>query len=323
MMGLRVATSLLVVHFAVATFAEEHPMASTTPDHAAVTTIVEGVGALADRGEFDALARLFAQEFTLDYSSLNGQPAETRTPLDLMAQWAGVLPGFDRTRHALSNISVDVSGNTATARSEVEAYHWIGEGFWRVSGHYDYELAKSDDGWSITSMTFTLEDEEGSRDVFGPAIEAAEHKRGPGQNALVAERNKATVRTFFETLESEDIQALVDLFAEDGAQVNPYHGGIFPKGAEGREALLAYWTPVPGNFDGMRFPIDELLATEDPNVVFVRYRGEIQLKDGSGLYRNDYYSTFRFNGAGEITEYVEIFDPVVAARGFGLLDRLQ
>ena len=73
----------------------------------------------------------------------------------------------------------------------------------------------------------------------------------------------------------------------------------------------------------MRFPIDELLATEDPTIVFVRYRGEIQLKDDAGVYENNYYSTFRFNADGKIAEYVEIFDPVVAARGFGVLDQLK
>lgn len=77
-----------------------------------------------------------------------------------------------------------------------------------------------------------------------------------------------------------------------------------------------------GAFDAMRFTIDELLATEDPDVVFVRYRGEIDLEGGAGVYRNAYYSTFRFDDAGRITEYVEIFDPVVAAKAFGLLGRL-
>ena len=322
-MTIPAAMLVLLLSPSIATFAEDTKMKPPTPDHAAVMTIVESVGALADRGEFDALARLFADEFTLDYSSLNGRPAETREPLDVMAEWAGSLPGFDRTRHALSNIAVDVCGTAATASADVVASHWIDDGFWQASGHYDYELAKSGDEWAITSMTFTLESEEGSRDVFGPATAAAAHKRGPGQNAVVGERNKAAVLNFFNTLESEDIPAFVALFAEDGVQINPYNGGVFPAGAKGKEELFAYWTPVPGNFDGMHFPIDELLTTEDPNLIFVRYRGEIELKDGAGHYRNNYYSTFRFNDAGEITEYVEIFDPVVAARGFGLLDQLK
>ncbi|MEM8932926.1 MAG: nuclear transport factor 2 family protein [Acidobacteriota bacterium] len=138
----------------------------------------------------------------------------------------------------------------------------------------------------------------------------------------VGDQNKATVREFFQRLEQEDIEGFLGLFSEDGRQINPYASGLFPEGADGLDALRAYWEPVPGRFDGMRFPIDEIHTMGDPTFVFVRYRGEITLKDGAGVYANDYYSTFRFDDRGKITEYVEIFNPIVAARGFGLLDRL-
>ena len=42
-----------------------------------------------------------------------------------------------------------------------------------------------------------------------------------------------------------------------------------------------------------------------------------------GFYENNYYSTFTFDEEGKITEYVEIFNPIVAARGFGLLDNIK
>lgn len=298
-------------------------MTHETPDTAAVLSIVESVGTLADRGEFDALSRLYADRFTLDYSSLNDQPAASKTPSELMAEWSGVLHGFDRTRHALSNVNAEIKGDNAIAYADVIASHWIGDLFWQVAGHYDYQLEKQDGHWKITSMTFTLENETGTRDVFGPAIQAASSKTHPGNASAIAGRNKATVRQFFELLESEQIPELVDLFAETGVQVNPYTGGVFPEGASGKEALLAYWAPVPDNFDGMRFPISELLATEDPSIGFVRYRGELRLKNDAGIYENNYYSTFRFTPDGKIAEYVEIFDPVVAAKGFGLLDQLK
>ncbi|WP_289154183.1 nuclear transport factor 2 family protein [Porticoccus sp. W117] len=294
-----------------------------TPDQAAVAGIVESVGLLADRSEYDALARLYADEFTLDYSSLNGQAPATKTPEQLMSEWASVLPGFDRTRHGLSNVQVSVNGNNATATADVMAYHWVDDLFWQVDGSYDYKLARQNGQWKITSMTFNLEGEQGTREVFGPAMAAAGSKLLPGNSGGIGERNKATVRIFFKYLEQEDIPALVNLFAEDGVQINPYTGGVFPSGAVGREELLKYWAPVPGYFDGMIFPVEEILATEDPNIVFVRYQGKMKLKNGAGIYENKYYSTFRFNDEGKITEYVEIFDPVVAARGFGLLDQLK
>ncbi len=320
---MRAAIAVLMLGCMLVGCASEKPMEVLSADHAAIATIVESVGVLADRGEFDALARLYADEFTLDYSSLNGQPASAKTPLELMAEWAAVLPGFDRTRHALSDVVVTITGDVAKASANVVASHWIDDGFWQVGGRYDYEFARVDNGWAITSMTFTLENEVGSRDVFGPAIEAARTRQLAGNKQLIGERNKRAIETFFQALEQEDIEALVELFAEDGVQINPYTGGVFPEGAQGKDELLAYWAPVPSNFDGMEFLVEELLATEDPELVFVRYRGEITMKDGAGVYRNNYYSTFRYNDAGKIEEYVEIFDPVVAARAFGLLDQLN
>ncbi|KIC38587.1 hypothetical protein RA27_19360 [Ruegeria sp. ANG-R] len=133
--------------------------------------------------------------------------------------------------------------------------------------------------------------------------------------------NKDKVHAFFAALETEDAKAIAALFAEGGKHINPYNCGVFPTGAEGREAIEAYWAPTFPNFDGMTFPIHEMLDMEG-NGVFVRFTGKIKLKEDAGWYENDYYATFKFNDAGEIIEYVEIFNPVTAAKGFGLLDQL-
>lgn len=139
----------------------------------------------------------------------------------------------------------------------------------------------------------------------------------------IAIKNKATARAFFKALEDENVDALVGLFADNAAHINPYHSGIFPEGANGKEGISAYWTAVFPNFDGMTFPIEEMYAMEDPNIVFVKYTGNIKLKNDLGVYSNDYYSTFTFNDDGKIIVYVELFNPIVAARGFGLLDNIK
>ncbi|MDN5202757.1 nuclear transport factor 2 family protein [Fulvivirgaceae bacterium BMA10] len=136
-------------------------------------------------------------------------------------------------------------------------------------------------------------------------------------------KNKESVRAFFKALENESVDQLVSLFADDAKHINPYASGLFPEGADGKEEIRNYWTPVFPNFDGMEFPIEELYAMEDPSIVFVKYIGKIKLKNDAGLYENSYYSTFKFNEAGLITEYVEIFNPIVAARGFGLIDKIK
>ena len=135
--------------------------------------------------------------------------------------------------------------------------------------------------------------------------------------------NKSSVKAFFKALEDENVDQLVNLFANDATHINPYASGIFPEGANGKEGIRAYWTPVFPNFDGMTFSIEELYAMEDPSVVFVKYHGKIKHKGKNEYYENDYYSTFKFNANGLITEYVEIFNPIVAARGFGLLDNIK
>ena len=140
---------------------------------------------------------------------------------------------------------------------------------------------------------------------------------------VIATRNKETGKQFFQLLEKEDITAFINLFADIGKQINPYASGLFPKGAKGKEELMDYWTPVPANFDGMDFSIQEIYAMEDPNIVFAKYMGRIKLKNEAGYYENNYYSTFRFNESGLITEYVEIFNPIIAARAFRLLDKIK
>lgn len=139
----------------------------------------------------------------------------------------------------------------------------------------------------------------------------------------MAKRNKKSAKAFFTALEDENIAALTALFATGARHINPYASGIFPTGAEGREGIRKYWEPVFPNFDGMTFDIEQIYAMEDPTMVFVKYTGRIKLKNNAGHYENNYYSTFRFDDSGLITEYVEIFNPIVAARGFGLIDQIK
>ena len=142
-------------------------------------------------------------------------------------------------------------------------------------------------------------------------------------NMTSAQNHKTKVKAFFTALENEDAEAVSLLFAEDGQHVNPYASGIFPEGAKGRINILNYWAPVFPNFDGMTFEIQELLAMENPFKVFVKFEGRIKLKGGAGIYQNQYYATFAFNEEGLITEYIEIFNPIVAARAFGLIHEIK
>lgn len=160
----------------IAAIAVVHPFLNASADikdEAAIKNIVESVSTLADTGNFESLEALYAQEIEMDYTSLSGGETEFKSPEALMTQWACVLPGFDRTRHEVSNIQVSSNDRTATARADVVAYHWVGDLFWQVKGDYVYRLAKNGGRWFINAHQFNLREEDGTRDVFGPAIENA------------------------------------------------------------------------------------------------------------------------------------------------------
>ena len=294
------------------------PLAHATPeDEATIKTIVESVGLLADRHEFEALEKLYADEFMLDYSSLSGTPAELKSPQALMTEWAGVLPGFDRTRHALSGVEATIDGDQASASADVEAGHWVDGAYWQVDGHYDYQLERQAGGWKITSMTFTLESEVGSRDVFRPAIEAA--TANPAAY-IQRQQTRQAVIDFLTGLEDKDMDKLNNVWAEDAVQDMPYVPDGWPHQVVGKEALIAQYAGWPEAAGAANFT-DALIVypMQDSQTVYVEFKGEVEILPTGRTYRQTYGSLFHVEN-GKITLYREFFDPRVFEYAFGLSD---
>ncbi len=286
-----------------------------TPDQAAVKTVVESVATFADTGRFDELEALYADEVRIDYSALTGAPAEVKSGRALITEWAGLLPGFDRTRHALANVTASVSGDTATASADVVASHWVGDAFWQVSGRYDYRLARDGRQWRIVAHSLKVTGESGSRDVFGPAAEAA--RRNPPDYILRAQ-TQAAVLDFLTGLERKDMAQVNAVWAEDAVQEMPYVPEGFPSRVVGREALIrqyAAWPEISGRArftDGFRF-----YPTRDPRIVFVEYRGVTEVVPTGRTYDQRYGGLFHVEN-GKITLFREYFDPRVFAKAFAL-----
>lgn len=289
--------------------------AADSADAAALKTMIESVATLADRGDFTALGALFADEIAVDYSSLTGEPAEVVSPSALMTRWAGVLPGFDRTRHALTDVRVTVDGDAATGAARVRADHWIGEGFWRVDGHYAYEFERDDQGWRIAAMTFAVENEAGSRDVFGPASQAA---RAEPNEYLVRQRSRQAVLDFLEGLEEKDMDRVNGVWAEDAVQDMPYSPPGFPKRVVGREALIAHYSEWPENAGEANFT-DAIVfyPTLDPQLVIAEWRGLCEIVATGRTYDQRYIGLFHVVD-GRIKLFREYYDPTVFAHAFAL-----
>jgi uncharacterized protein len=130
-------------------------------------------------------------------------------------------------------------------------------------------------------------------------------------------RNVATVRSFLHLLEEKDIEAWIELWADDAEQYYPFGTEMFPPRLAGKTAIYDRWKDTPGLFDTLSFPIQEIWTDRDD--VIVRFESDSVLRSGQ-KYRNTFVSIFRFNDAGKIREYREYFDPIVAGVDFKLAE---
>jgi ketosteroid isomerase-like protein len=129
--------------------------------------------------------------------------------------------------------------------------------------------------------------------------------------------NVATVRTFLRLLEEKNIDAWIELWADDADHYYPFGTRMFPAHLTGKAAIHDRWRNMPDAFDSLSFPVRETWA--DGNTVIARFDGDCVMKSGQ-RYQNTYVSVFNFNNAGRIREYWEYFDPILAGTSFGLAE---
>jgi ketosteroid isomerase-like protein len=131
----------------------------------------------------------------------------------------------------------------------------------------------------------------------------------------IIEQNRKVVDAFFVALETQNFDLLKEVFAENGRQFNPYIPEGFPKTFDGRQAIYKQYSSLPQSFGEMKFP-RTIYATENPNLFFVVFKGDIEIKAG-GSYQNDYIATFKLDNH-QVVEYTEYFNPIVMAKAFGI-----
>ena len=274
----------------------------------AIIETIQNIFIGADQRDWARCLGAFAETVHLDYTSLaGGEPADLAA-VTIIDSWKGFLPRFTATHHQLGNFVVRETGNSAEAFFYGTATHYFpnpgGRNVWTVVGTYDTKLEKQGNAWKVVSLRFNLKYVDGNTELPALAMGQANTKD-----------NKEIVDSFFVALETQNFGLLKEIFAENGRQLNPYVPEGFPKSFDGAAGIYRQYSSLPENFGQMRFP-RTLFATEDPNLVFVQFRGEIDIKAG-GRYENDYLGTFRLEN-GKIVEYTEYFNPIVMAKAFGI-----
>ena len=163
----------LLLMVANASFSAESELQDVNEETAKIQTVIESITTLVDLRRFDLLDQFYAEEVIADYSSLWGNEPRLLVRSEVGPGWAGFIPGFDTTRHDISNIQVDISGASASASADVIASHWLDGEPWVIEGHYTYEFVRTAENWVVESWVFVLESEAGDRTLVDFAEERA------------------------------------------------------------------------------------------------------------------------------------------------------
>lgn len=135
-------------------------------EHNEIANVVARWFAAVDRRHWTAAEALMTAPFHLDYSSFGGGPAANRKPGDVLAAWAGFLPGFDATHHQLGNLDIRCKEQAAVVSCYVTASHFIASAangpVWVVVGTYELSLIHDKGMWLLSSCRFDFKYQDGN-----------------------------------------------------------------------------------------------------------------------------------------------------------------
>ncbi|WP_033288432.1 nuclear transport factor 2 family protein [Amycolatopsis jejuensis] len=146
-------------------------------DWQAIADVVAKLAYTQDSRDWDGLRAQFAERVLLDLSTHFGDDPVEFTPAELADKARTVLQGFDCTHHSPAGLLTEVTGDTATCRAYVTAYHHVPappgvvdycimRGFWSV------RLVRTDEGWRVREWAVERTAPwEGSEDVYRLAAE--------------------------------------------------------------------------------------------------------------------------------------------------------
>jgi hypothetical protein len=110
------------------------------------------IAAGSDRHQWDRVRAAFADEVTLDYTSLWGGEPVTQPADEVVAQWSAFLPSFDATVHLVSNHTISsATASTAVAEADFQAVHTLAGDMWTLFGRYRLDRAAEQPMVAFTS----------------------------------------------------------------------------------------------------------------------------------------------------------------------------
>ncbi len=129
-------------------------------DEMEIKRIVDDIDNTCDAKEWQKCRSYFSDEVEVDFSSLvGGGPCKIKSD-DLISAWTRGLFPEKQSFHIRTNHQITISGEQAEVFSKGYALNILaiknGSDLWEVWGNYIHKLKKTNDGWKVTAMKFTV-----------------------------------------------------------------------------------------------------------------------------------------------------------------------
>ena len=161
--------------------------------------------------------------------------------------------------------------------------------------------------------------EQSTPDIhFGNINSFQENSMQPVPNQ---ERQTAEAFAAHLALVGKDVQAWVDLFAENAVVEFPY-ASTTPGRLEGKEAIYNYMKDVPAQMQDLVFTNVRIYPTSNPNVLFAEVHGEAVIVSTGHHYQQDYVMRLETK-EGKIIHYREYWNPIPALEAWGGTQNLR
>ena len=72
---------------------------------------------------------------------------------------------YQATQHLVSNHRIELRGDAATCRAELQAQHWRPTGAWKLCGRYENELVRQDGHWKIRRLALAVSSSQRTGDA--------------------------------------------------------------------------------------------------------------------------------------------------------------
>ncbi|MUG99383.1 nuclear transport factor 2 family protein [Scytonema sp. UIC 10036] len=129
------------------------------------------------------------------------------------------------------------------------------------------------------------------------------------------QQTSAELFTTFLSLMGKNIQALMDLYAEDAVVEFPYASGT-PRRLEGKKVISNYLKDALGQMQGLTFTNIRVYETTNLNVLWAEFHGEAVIISTGRQYQQDYVTRLETKG-GKIAYYCEYWNLMSAIEAWG------